>query len=60
MYTIEYAKGITEDLKKVRTYERTLIFDSIDEQLKYQPGIETRNRKILVGLTPPWEYIEPI
>lgn len=55
MFKIEYAKGVAEDLKSVRTYERAQTLDSIDEQLIHEPTIDTRKRKILVGLVPPWE-----
>ena len=47
-------------MKNVRTLERAQILDSIDTQLKYEPAVPTRNWKILVGLTPPWEYVEPV
>ena len=60
MFTIEYAKGIADDLKSVRAYDRIQILDSIDEHLMHEPTVETKKRKILVGLIPPWEYIEPV
>jgi len=60
MFTIEYAKGVAEDLKNIRAYERVKILDGIDKQLMHEPSVQTRNRKILVGLIPPWEYIEPV
>lgn len=60
MFAIEYAKGVAEDLKNIRAYKRAQILDSIDDQLKHEPTVQTRNRKILVGLTPPWEYVEPV
>lgn len=60
MFTIEYAKEVAEDLKGIRAYERTQILDSIDEQLIHEPTVETQKRKILVGLVPPWEYVEPV
>jgi mRNA-degrading endonuclease RelE of RelBE toxin-antitoxin system len=60
MFTIEYAKGVAEDLKNIRAYERVQILDGIDKQLMHEPSVQTRNRKILVGLIPPWEYIEPV
>ncbi len=60
MFTIEYAKGVAEDLKNIRAYERVEILDGIDKQLMHEPSVQTRNRKILVGLIPPWEYIEPV
>ncbi len=60
MYTIEYAESVADDLDNVRAYERTHILDSIEAQLTHKPNQQTRNKKILVGLTPPWEYIEPV
>jgi mRNA-degrading endonuclease RelE of RelBE toxin-antitoxin system len=60
MYTIEYAEGVADDLKTLRVYERKRILDTIEEQLTYEPTRQTRNRKILVGLVPPWEHIEPV
>ena len=60
MYEIEYVEGVADDLKKLGVGQRKRILDSIDENLKYEPTRQTRNRKILVGLIPPWEYIEPV
>ncbi len=60
MYEIEYVEGVADDLKKLGVGRRKRILDSIDENLKYEPTRQTRNRKILVGLIPPWEYIEPV
>jgi mRNA-degrading endonuclease RelE of RelBE toxin-antitoxin system len=58
MYEIDYAKSIAADLADLRAYERAQILDQIEEQLTYEPTQQTRNKKILVGLTPPWEYME--
>ena len=60
MYTLEYAEGVAGDLKKLRAYERKRILDKIEKQLTVEPTRKTRNRKIFVGLVPPWEYIEPV
>lgn len=60
MFNILYSKDVARDLKKIRAYERTHILDRIEKQLRHEPYIETRNRKILVSLIPPWEYIEPV
>jgi mRNA-degrading endonuclease RelE of RelBE toxin-antitoxin system len=60
MYGIRYAEDVTDDLKKLRPAQRKQILDRIDAQLTYQPTEETRNRKILVGLVPPWEHEEPV
>ncbi|MFC1974869.1 hypothetical protein ACFLXQ_00555 [Chloroflexota bacterium] len=54
MYTIEYTEGIIDDLTDMRTYDRARILDRIEEQLTYEPTQQTRNKKILIGLVPPW------
>ena len=51
---------MVEYLKSVRVYERHRVLDTIDEQLTHAPAQETRNKKILIGLKPPWEHEEPI
>jgi len=60
MFTIEFATGVAEDLAGLRAYDRRRILDRIDEQLAHQPVQRTRNRKPIVGLTPPWEQEQPI
>ncbi|RLC08456.1 MAG: type II toxin-antitoxin system RelE/ParE family toxin [Deltaproteobacteria bacterium] len=34
-------------MQKFRRYERNIILDSINEQLRHQPTTETKNRKFL-------------
>lgn len=60
MYEIRYAEGVAEDLRELRPVQRRQILDRIDAQLTHQPTVQTRNRKILVGLVPPWEHEEPV
>lgn len=60
MYGIRFAGGVEGDLRKVRAHYRRRILDSIEEQLSHQPTVVTRNRKILVDLTPSWEANPPI
>ena len=60
MYTIEYTEGVVEYLRSLRAYERRRILDTIDEQLSDAPTQPTRNKKILIGLKPPWEQEEPM
>ena len=40
--------------------DRSQILDEIDIQLTHEPVRETRNRKVLVGLVPPWEHVPPV
>jgi mRNA-degrading endonuclease RelE of RelBE toxin-antitoxin system len=60
MYTIEYTDEVSDDLADLPAHERKRILDKIDEQLIYEPTVETRNRKRLWGLNPPWEHVEPV
>ena len=58
-YAVDYAEGVEDDLVGLRAYDLARILDKIDEQLIYEPARETRNKKMLVGLVPPWDYLEP-
>lgn len=60
MYELEYTEGVAQDLKDLRANDRKRILDKIDEQLTNNPTEETRNKKILIGLKPPWEHVEPV
>jgi len=60
MSSIDYAAGVAQDLAGVRAFERTRILDQIEEQLTHQPTQETRNKKLLPGLKPPWDQELPV
>jgi mRNA-degrading endonuclease RelE of RelBE toxin-antitoxin system len=60
MYTPEYTEGVLQDLKALPAKERMRILNKIDEQLLHQPSQETRNKKLLIGLKPPWEHEQPV
>jgi mRNA-degrading endonuclease RelE of RelBE toxin-antitoxin system len=60
MHELEYTEGVVEDLKGLRASDRKRVLDKIEEQLTHNPTEETRNKKILVGLKPPWEHEEPV
>lgn len=60
MFQIEYAAGVADDLAGLTARDRTTILDKIEEQLTHEPTRETRNRKPIVGLEPPWEAEPPI
>ena len=48
------------DLAKLKVFLRRQIVDSVDEQLSHVPTRETRRRKMLHGLIPPFEADPPI
>jgi mRNA-degrading endonuclease RelE of RelBE toxin-antitoxin system len=47
MYEIEFTPEALEDLKSLRKFEQKEVTESIEAQLRYEPTIETRNRKRL-------------
>ena len=60
MYKITYSNAVADDLKSLPARKRSQILDEIEVQLAHEPSRETRNRKILVGLVPPWEHVPPV
>src|ERR1700730_10110254 len=60
MYEIGYAENVTDDFKSLRPAQRKVILDRIEVQLTDQRTRQTRTRKILVRLAPPWEHVEPV
>jgi mRNA-degrading endonuclease RelE of RelBE toxin-antitoxin system len=60
VFNISYAEGVAKDLANIRAFERKQLLDQIEQQLSHEPTRETRNRKILRGLTPPWEHVKPV
>lgn len=60
MYDIQFARGAEQDLKKLSAFHRVTILNAIERQLAGEPAKPSRNRKILVGLVPPWTAEPPI
>ena len=56
MFAIEYVRSVAEDVGNLRAVDRKRIFDRIEQQLSRAPTKPTRNRKMLIGLVPPWEH----
>jgi mRNA-degrading endonuclease RelE of RelBE toxin-antitoxin system len=60
VYTILYVESIGDDLADLRAFDRQKILDEVEEQLSQQPTQETKRKKVVRGLKPPWEHAEPI
>ena len=60
VYKITYSNAVADDLKSIGAADRSQILDEIEVQLAHEPSQKTRNRKILVGLVPPWEHVPPV
>jgi mRNA-degrading endonuclease RelE of RelBE toxin-antitoxin system len=46
-FRIDIAQSAFDDLQCFKKYERVLILDTMDKQLRDEPAVETRNRKSL-------------
>ncbi len=60
MPEIRFARGAEEDLKKLSAFHRGTMLDAIERHLGTDTTRLSRNRKILVGLVPPWTAEPPI
>ena len=47
MFAIDFSEDALKDVRILRKRDSTTILDEIEEQLSYQPNVETRNRKPL-------------
>jgi mRNA-degrading endonuclease RelE of RelBE toxin-antitoxin system len=46
-YDLIYARGVTKHLASIDARYDRLIRENIQEQLRFEPSVETRNRKLL-------------
>jgi mRNA-degrading endonuclease RelE of RelBE toxin-antitoxin system len=55
-YRIEYSPEAEEHLRVLTARQRATVLDSVDEQLMYEPMVETKNRKPMrPNPLAPWE-----
>jgi mRNA-degrading endonuclease RelE of RelBE toxin-antitoxin system len=55
-YVIDFSPAAEDHLRALTARQRATVFDTIDEHLKEQPGLETRNRKPMrPNPLAPWE-----
>ena len=60
MYEVEYTESAATHLAGMRLYDRAPVLEAIATQLTHQPNQPTRNRKKLLNLQPPWDFVEPL
>jgi len=46
-YRIEYSREAIDHLRDLSARQRSIVFDAVDEQLLYEPTVETSNRKLM-------------
>jgi mRNA-degrading endonuclease RelE of RelBE toxin-antitoxin system len=55
-FEIEYSPDAEEHLRLLTKREQGVVLDAVDEQLAFQPTVETRNRKLMrPNPLAPWE-----
>ncbi len=55
-YRIEYSPETVDHLRILTARQQTTILDTVEKQLRFQPGVETRNRKPMrPNPVAPWE-----
>src|SRR4051794_27479321 len=55
-YTIEYSSEAVEHLQALTTRQQAIVVDAVDQRLRFQPLVETRNRKPMrPNPLAPWE-----
>lgn len=59
-FTILFSEGVRGDLGGLRAYDRRTLLDAIGTQLAHAPHVETKRRKLLRNLVPPFEAIAPV
>ena len=60
MHLIVVEELALDDLDELRTYDRRLLEDAMEERLAHDPLVRTRNRKPLESFVPAWEHVQPI
>jgi mRNA-degrading endonuclease RelE of RelBE toxin-antitoxin system len=58
-YQIDVAEDAAAEIAALPAIARKRVVEAIDAQLLHQPTVQTRNRKPLRGLIPPWEHLAP-
>ncbi|MEZ4860257.1 MAG: hypothetical protein R3C14_03085 [Caldilineaceae bacterium] len=46
-FILTFTDSALDDLDYFKKYEQRVIVDAVDQQLLHEPGVETRNRKVL-------------
>ena len=59
VFQIEVNEAAAAEIAALPAFVRKQVVEAIPTQLRRQPNVPTRNRKLLRGLIPPWEHLEP-
>ncbi len=60
VYQIAFEENVGKEMAVIRTLEGGRILQAIREHLAHEPAVETRHRKILRGVQPPFKAVLPL
>jgi mRNA-degrading endonuclease RelE of RelBE toxin-antitoxin system len=60
MFDVEFDADASDELDGLRSVDQRKIVTEIRKQLRSEPTHETRNRKLLRGVSPPWDQVGPV
>ena len=60
VYEVALVEGAVQELAALKAFDRNRLLEAIEDQLQNEPAVETRNRKKLFGLIPPFEAVLPV
>jgi mRNA-degrading endonuclease RelE of RelBE toxin-antitoxin system len=60
VYAVEIGRSALEEIARLPPFHGRMILSAIEEQLSREPTVETRNRKQLPGIEPPFDAVPPI
>ncbi|MSU58784.1 MAG: type II toxin-antitoxin system RelE/ParE family toxin [Pedosphaera sp.] len=58
-FQIDVNEDAAAEIAALPAFIRKQVVEAIETQLLHQPNVQTRNRKLLRGLVPPWEHLDP-
>jgi mRNA-degrading endonuclease RelE of RelBE toxin-antitoxin system len=59
-FALDIVPSALQELKTIKPFYRRRIINAIEQQLRNQPSLETRNRKRLPGAKPDFEFVAPL
>lgn len=60
VHEIGFEENVEEEMAAIRTFEGRRNLEAIREPLAHRPALETRRRKILRGIRPPFKAVLPL
>jgi mRNA-degrading endonuclease RelE of RelBE toxin-antitoxin system len=59
-FAIRLGEDAVAEIAGLRAAERKRLLDAIERQLAHEPAEESKRKKMLSGLVPPWEQVRPV